>query len=364
VPLYHDMGLIWQVMLPLFVGAHSVLMPPAAFMQRPLGWLRALSDFRAEITCAPNFAFDLCVTRFRDEQMRGVDLSPLKVALNAAEPVQADTISRFTATFAAYGFDAGAMYPAYGLAEATLLVSGEPPGRPPVTRPVGRAALQAGRIAAPESEEDAHSLVACGHSLPGGRFAIVDPDRLEEKPAGIIGEIWASGPSIAQGYWRQPDATAATFQARIAGGDGAAWLRTGDLGVLDETGALYITGRIKDLIIIRGVNHYPQDIERTVQSAHPALRLDGGVAFSHVDETGTERLVVVQEIERAHRHDLDVADVVARIRAAISLNHEIAAHEIVLIRPALLPKTTSGKVQRAQARRLWLSGALNGEPPE
>ena len=362
VPLFHDMGLVMQVMQPLYVGAHSVLMPPAAFMQRPLSWLRAISAHRAEVTCAPNFAFDLCVSRFRPDQMDGIDLSCLKVALNGAEPVHAATIERFAATFAPYGFDPAAMYPGYGLAEGTLLVSGFRRGDGASWQPVSRAALQDGRAVAPGPAPDAdiQRAVACGRSLPGERVAIVDPERLTERQAGHVGEIWVSGPNVAQGYWQRPEATAAAFAARIAGAiDGAAWLRTGDLGFLDEAGGLYVTGRIKDVIVIRGANHYPQDIERTVQDAHPALRRDGGAAFSVLDEDGTERLVVVQEIDRTQRHGLDTEDVIACIRAAVATGHELALHDIALIRPSTLPKTTSGKTQRSLARRLWQDRALD-----
>jgi acyl-CoA synthetase (AMP-forming)/AMP-acid ligase II len=309
VPVYHDMGLMMGVIQPLYVGGLSVLMPPAAFMQRPLSWLRAISQFRAEVTSAPNFAFDLCVDRFRPEQMEGIDLSGWKVALNAAEPVQVDTIRRFAETFASYGFNAGTMYPGYGLAEATLLVTCSERGIGATTRRVSRATLQRGQAISPASSSDTHTTVACGHNLLGQRVAIVDPVTRQPLPTCSVGEIWASGDNITQGYWRNPAATEATFCARIAGADdNASWLRTGDLGFLDENGALYVTGRIKDLIIIRGVNHYPQDIERTVQNAHPALRRDWGAAFSVLDEHGVEKLVLVQEIERTQRHNLDLEE--------------------------------------------------------
>lgn len=357
VPLYHDMGLMMQVMQPLYVGAQSVLMAPAAFMRRPLQWLRAISTFRAEVTSAPNFAYDLCVTRFRPELMAGIDLSSCRIAMNAAEPVRADTIARFAATFAPYGFAADAMYPAYGLAEATLLVSGGVRGDGATTRAVSRASLKRGRAGAPTLAGDAQTIVGCGHVVAGQRAAIVDPESLRPLPARTIGEIWASGRNIAQGYWRNPAATEATFRARIAG-DGAVWLRTGDLGFLDDGGMLYVTGRIKDLIIIRGVNHYPEDIERTVQNAHPALRRDWGAAFAVADDQGVEKLVLVQEIERTHRKNLDLDEIVARIREAVATEHEIAVHDIALIRPATLPKTTSGKVQRQLARQLWTEGRL------
>jgi acyl-CoA synthetase (AMP-forming)/AMP-acid ligase II len=360
VPVYHDMGLMMGVMQPMYVGALSVMMAPAAFMQRPLNWLRAISTFGARVTSAPNFAFDLCVDRCRPELMDGIDLSCLKIALNGAEPLKADTVARFTETFAPYGFAPGAMYPGYGLAEATLLVTGGTRGEGASTRRVSRAGLQQGVARAPEGDADAQDSVACGRVLEGERIAIVDPDRFVALAAGVVGEIWVSGAHVTQGYWRNEPASAAAFPvAALGGGDAERWLRTGDLGFLDADGALHVTGRIKDLIIIRGVNHYPQDIERTMQTAHPALRRDWGAAFSVPDAHGVERLVVVQEVERTQRHDLDVDEILARIREAVATEHEVAIHAIALIRPASLPKTTSGKVQRARTRQLWLDGALD-----
>jgi acyl-CoA synthetase (AMP-forming)/AMP-acid ligase II len=358
VPVYHDMGLMMGVMQPLYLGAMSVLMAPAAFMQRPLNWLRTIHQYRAELTSAPNFAFDLCVSRFRADQMEGIDLSCWKVALNAAEPVHANTIARFTETFARYGFDPGTMYPGYGLAEATLLVSGGVRGEAPSSRAVSRASMLRGDVTEPKGTDDVQTLVACGRSMVGQQIAIVDADARSRVAACQLGEVWASGPHIAHGYWGNPAATVETFHARIVGSAEQNWLRTGDLGFLDEDGRLFITGRIKDLIIIRGANHYPQDIERTVQESHPALRRDCGAAFAILDQEGNEKLAVVQEIERTHRRDLDIDEVAGRIREAVTRQHEIAIETIALIPPATLPKTTSGKIQRSAARRLLLEGAL------
>lgn len=357
VPLYHDMGLILNALQALYVGATCVLMAPNAFMQRPLGWLRAISHYRAEVACSPNFGFGLCVNRYRADQMEGIDLSSLKIALNGAEPVHADTIERFVAKFAPHGFDPAAMYPAYGMAEATLLISGGRRGGGHVLRSLSRAALQAHAAASPTSPEDAQSMVGCGRALAGERIAIVDPDNHVRLPADRVGEIWVHGANVARAYWRNDEATREGLDAKIAGEDGA-WLRTGDLGFLDENGELFVTGRIKDLIIIRGINHYPQDIERTVQSLDDSLRDDGGAAFSIPDETGEETLVIVQEVERTARHTIDIAEIESRIREAIADAHELSARHIVLIRPGALPKTTSGKIQRKQARKLWLDGSL------
>jgi acyl-CoA synthetase (AMP-forming)/AMP-acid ligase II len=289
--------------------------------------------------------------------MEGVDLSCWKVALNAAEPLHADTIARFTGTFTPYGFDPGAMYAGYGLAEATLLVTGGRRGQAPYTRVVSRSALQEGEVA-PATEFDAQPVVSCGQTLVGQRVAIVDPDTYRRVAPQRVGEVWVSGPNVTRGYWRNQSATTETFRAQIADEPVCDWLRTGDQGFLDENGELFITGRIKDLIILRGMNHYPQDIERTVQESHPALRRDRGVAFAITGEDGNEKLAVVQEVERTYRKNLDSNEIVARIREAIARQHEIAVHAIALIPPATLPKTTSGKVQRSLAKKLWLEGAL------
>lgn len=359
VPHYHDLGLILNILQTLYVGAPCVLMAPVSFMQRPLGWLKAIHAYRAEVATGPNFAFDLCVLRFRPEQMQGLDLSSWKVVPNGAEPVRADTLHRFASTFAPYGFDAGALYPAYGLAEATLLVSAGRRGHGVLTREVSRAELQQGRAAPPARSEDAQVLVSCGHALVGERIAIVDPESRRRCGTHGIGEIWVNGPNVTKGYWQNAAATETTFRARIEGEGDDTWLRTGDLGFLSDTGDLFVTGRIKDVIIVRGMNHYPQDIENTVQNIHPALTRNGGAAFTSIDEDGREKLVVIQEVERRYRHHLANEDLVDSIREAVVDEHEINIDEILFIGPGALPKTTSGKIQRALTRKLWLAGQLD-----
>ncbi len=359
VPLYHDMGLILNALQAFYVGAPCVLMAPNGFMQRPLNWLRAIHTYKAEVACSPNFGYDLCVSRYRPEQMEGVDLSNWKIALNGAEPVRAETMARFIETFAPHGFDARAVFPAYGMAEATLLISGGGRGAGHVTRTVSQAALQAHHVAAPVDDADAQTLVGCGRALEGEQIAIVDPDQLRRLPVGQVGEIWVNGPNIARRYFRNEAATTSGLRARILGEDDASWLRTGDLGFLDDTGELFVTGRIKELIIIRGINHYPQDIEQTVQRLHPSLRQNGGAAFSVPDENGEEQLAIVQEIERTERNRIDAEELKGLIREGITDQHELFARHIELIRPGALPKTTSGKIQRGLARRLWLEGRLD-----
>jgi acyl-CoA synthetase (AMP-forming)/AMP-acid ligase II len=355
VPLYHDMGLILNVLQSLYLGSLCVLVAPVTFVQRPLTWLRAISDYRAEVAGAPNFAFDLCVQRFRADQVTGLDLSCWKLAFNAAEPVRADTIERFAATFGAYGFDPRAMYPLYGMAEATLLISSGQRGGGPVIRTVSLDAFRRNEVATAAGNDDAHRVVGCGRNIIGQRMAIVDPETRRQLGPDRIGEVWVAGPHVCKGYWRNPDATRSTFQACIEGDeDNEAWLRTSDLGFMDAQGELFITGRRKDVIIVRGMNYYPQDIENTVYDSHSALRRHCGAAFSVLTETNEEKIVLVQEVERTHRRDLDIEDIVACIREAVANEHEIALDAIVLIRPGAIPKTTSGKIQRSLARQMWL----------
>lgn len=364
IPLYHDLGLIMNLLQPIYLGAPCVLLTPSGFMHRPLNWLKAIAEHRAEVAAAPNFAFDLCVDRFRPDLMDGVDLSRWKIALNGAEPVRAATLARFNDTFAPYGFDPGSMRPAYGLAEATLLVSAGHRGNSARTRRVSSQALARGRVQVPTDDRDACEIVSCGAAMDGLNLLIVDPQTHHPLPNGEIGEIWIQGASVAQGYWERAAQTQETFQAspnrfktdKTSGEEG--WLRTGDLGHLDDRGELYVVGRIKDVIIVRGVNHYPQDIEASAALSHQALRRDHTAAFSILDDAGTERIVVVQEVERSQRHGLIEAEVVAAIQAAVVNNHDVALHQIVLIRPGALPKTTSGKVQRSLTRQLWLQGQL------
>ena len=340
LPHYHDMGLIMHLLQSLYLGALCVVMSPVAFLQRPLNWLRAIGDYRAEVSGGPNFGYDLCASRYRPEQMQGIDLSSWRVAVNGAEPVREDTLRRFAETFAPHGFSAETMHPAYGMAEATVLISA---GGNRSTRRLGPS----------------QTVVGCGRALDGERIAVVDPETRRRLEAGEIGEIWAAGPNVSRGYWRNPAATQENFGAAIAGEDEAVWLRTGDLGFLGDGGDLFVTGRIKDIVIVRGTNHYPQDIEHTVESADPALAAHGGAAFAVIDETGEERLVVVQEVERSQRRRAEPKALAARIREAVVAGHDIVPLAVALLRPGALPKTTSGKIQRAQARRLWLEGALD-----
>jgi len=360
VPHYHDMGLILNLLLPLYSGATSILMPPSGFMHRPLGWLRNIGRFGAEAAAAPNFAYDLCVDRFRPEQMEGIDLSGWRLAINAAEPVRAATLQRFATCFAPYGFRAESLRPCYGLAEATLMVSAPEASAGPLLKDLSVQALREREIAPPTSDTDTASNVCCGAAADGLEVAIVDPDTLRRLPSLQIGEIWVRGASIARGYWARPTDSEQLFHAAIAGEPSPAdgWLRTGDLGHLDPEMGLFILGRLKDVMIIRGVNHYPQDIEATAAEAHPALRRDHGAVFSIADPSGLEKVHLVQEVERTQRHMLDSRAIEAAIRAAVVKAHEVSIARIGLIKPGTLPKTTSGKTQRFRAKQLWIDNKL------
>ena len=282
------------------------------------------------------------------------------MALNGAEPVRAETIRTFDDTFAAHGFNSGTTFPAYGMAEATLLITGGRRGAGSVVRCVSKSSLQANIVRAPATADDSQAIVGCGRVLAGEQIAIVEPDSCKRLSAGQIGEIWVDGANVARSYWQKPEASRASLNAQIAGeDDGTMWLRTGDLGFVDETGELFVTGRIKDLIIIRGINHYPQDIEYTVQGVHPALRPNCGAVFTLPDEHDGEALVIVQEVERTERRRIDPAEIEGLIRENVSEQHGLFARHIALIRPGTLPKTTSGKIQRSLTRQLWLNDGLD-----
>ena len=272
LPLYHDMGLIGTILHPMYVGCPSILMAPIAFLQRPYRWLQAISRYGATISCGPNFAYDLCIRKITPAQRATLDLSSWKMAFNGAEPIRHDTLERFAETFASCGFRHEVFYPCYGLAEATLIVTGGQQATRPVAHTVQKLALEQQQLAVPANDmAAAQTLVGCGQALSTQQqIVIVDPDSQTLCPPDHIGEIWVAGPSVAQGYWNRPAETAETFQAYLLTGEGP-FLRTGDLGFL-HAGELFITGRRKDVIIIRGSNHYPQDIELTVERSHPALR--------------------------------------------------------------------------------------------
>jgi 8-amino-7-oxononanoate synthase len=357
LPSYHDMGLIGGILQPLYIGCPNVLMSPMSFLQKPFRWLSAISRFRGTTSGGPNFAYDLCVRKITPEQRKTLDLSSWRVAFNGAEPVRAETLDAFAEAFEPCGFRRDAFYPCFGLAEATLIVSGGHVHAPPIIRTFDAAALARNEVldAAPD-EEGTRALVGCGENLPDQRIVIVDPETLTACAPGRIGEVWVYGPSMAQGYWQETEATERVFRARLRDTGEGPFLRTGDLGFLQD-GELFITGRLKDLIIVHGVNYYPQDIERTVQESHPRLRPDCGAAFTVEEKKGRERLVVVQEVERHKQSNL--TGVFDEIRRAVAAEHELALDVIVLIRAGSVPKTSSGKIQRHACRNGYLANALD-----
>ncbi len=358
LPAYHDMGLICGILGAVYEGGHSVLMSPTSFLHRPIRWLQAISKYQAEVSGAPNFAFELCVRKTKPEERAQLDLQSWRVAFCSAEPVRPETLERFTQAFAPAGFSSESFYPCYGLAEATLMAAGNRgPGGVAVKR-VLRAALAEHCWADAQDDPESHvqRMVGCGGELLDQRLAIVDPHTRLRTNRHAIGEIWTKGPCVAQGYWGREEETQHVFRARLADTGDGPYLRTGDLGFMHE-GQLFVTGRVKDVIIIRGRNHYPQDIEHTAEKAHPALAYGAGAAFA-IESNNQERLIVVHEIDRHHR-DTDFDDVIRRIRAAVADEHELEVAGVALIRQAGLPRTTSGKKQRVRCRELYLASELN-----
>ncbi len=354
LPLYHDMGLFGNLLQPAFVGCSCVLFSSVEFFEKPLRWLQAITQFRACTSGAPDFAFDLCVRRVTAAEQAGLDLRTWRVAFNGAEPVRADTLRRFSSAFASCGFREEAFYPCYGLAEATLFVAGGEAENAPRVLAVDAQALQIDQIREPRCAADRRELVSCGAASAGGHVAIVDPRGQEPLPEGRIGEIWVSGPNVAAGYFAKEEATRATFGVELRGERHTRYLRTGDLGCLLD-GELFVTGRLKDLIILRGRNYYPQDIERAAEQAHSAIRVGGCAAFlAPVAEQ--EQLVLVCEVE--HRRRLDAAAAADAVRRAIAARLDVGVNTIVFVRPGQVPKTTSGKTRRMECRRLFAEGSL------
>ncbi|MFF0039146.1 fatty acyl-AMP ligase [Streptomyces mirabilis] len=346
LPVYHDMGLIGPVLNTVHLGATATLFSPLHFLQRPARWLTALSRYRPHTSGGPNFAYELCLKHATPELLDGLDLGRWKVAFNGAEPVRAATLRRFTETFAPAGFRREALYPCYGLAEATLIVTGGSVDTPPTL------------AAAPGSERHVGAAdaaaVGSGRPIPGTTVVIADPERREELPEGEVGEIWVSGAGVAKGYWRNALATRDTFGATLKGRPDR-FLRTGDLGFLRE-GELFVTGRLKDLMVIDGRNHYPQDLELSAEMSHGALRPGCTAAFSVDGGVEGEQPVIVAET--APDAAVDSERITEVIRSAIGEAHGLAVRDVVLVHPGTIPKTSSGKIQRHASRAAYLADAL------
>jgi len=356
LPMYHDMGLIGGILQPLYGGFPCIIMPPASFLQRPYRWLQAISKYQGTTSGGPNFAYELCTQKITPEQKQTLDLSSWNVAFNGAEPIRHDTLERFAAAFAECGFRKEAFYPCYGMAETTLMVSGVDKATAPTIKTVQKSALESNRVV--ESylkDENIYHFVSCGRVIPEQEVVIANPETLNSCQSDEIGEIWVSGPSVGQGYWNRLQETEETFGAYLSDTGKGPFLRTGDLGFLDNQ-ELFITGRAKDLIIIRGRNIYPQDIELTAERSHASLRSGANAAFT-VEVNREERLVVVQELEFRAKPNLE--EVTSAIRQAITEEHEVQVYGVVLIKPGSIPKTSSGKIQRRATRAQFENNQLN-----
>jgi acyl-CoA synthetase (AMP-forming)/AMP-acid ligase II/3-oxoacyl-(acyl-carrier-protein) synthase/acyl carrier protein len=355
LPLFHDMGLVGALLAPLSWGGTSVLMEPGAFMQKPVRWLQAISRYRGAASAAPSSAYEACVEKINEKERIELDLSCWRIAMNGSEPIRPRTMRRFQLAFEANGFRAEAMRPVYGMAESTLLIAGQAAGTLPRVQLFDAAAMSHG-FAQQANTSDTRELVACGHAWGPHRIRIAHAKSGAPCADGEIGEILVSGPSVSQGYWNRPDESQQSFHARLAGDD-ASWLRTGDLGLLDA-GDLFISGRLKDLIIVQGRNLYPQDLEATVEESDPALMPNACAAFA-IEREGQEHVVVACEVRRTAVRGLQPDAVAAHVRRALSEEHDAALHEIVFLLPASIPRTSSGKVQRGAARRKYLQGELD-----
>jgi acyl-CoA synthetase (AMP-forming)/AMP-acid ligase II/acyl carrier protein len=374
LPNFHDMGLIDSIIQPIYTGFLGVLMSPVAFLQRPMRWLSAISRYRATHAGGPNQGYELCVRKITEEQINQaitkeqieqkeqIDLSCWQSAYTGAEPIRRSTLDQFTTKFQSLGFQSKFFYPCYGMAESTLMISGGMVDAEPVYCAIAPEAIEKKQVVPiTENNLNAKHFVSVGKAWLNTKIAIADPDTLIECQPDRIGEIWISGGSVAMGYWQQPAITQATFQAKLLNNQGEQsaenWLRTGDLGFVLED-ELFIAGRLKDLLILWGRNHYPQDIELTVQTSHPALRIDAGAAFA-IEYDHQECLVIVQEVERTALAKLDIDQVFGAIRQMVSEQHEISVLAIALIKPASIAKTSSGKIQRQVCRQRFLEGTLD-----
>ncbi len=355
LPTYHDMGLVGGVLESVFIGRPVVLMSPMAFLQKPIRWFRTISRYRATTSGGPNFAYQLCVDKITDEELEGVDLSSWQTAFNGAEPVRAATLHQFTERFAKAGFARSAFLPCYGMAETTLIVTGGPQADPPVIRTFDSQALDLQQVVPCQRDDsNARELVASGQVLPGERLLIVNPEARTPLAEDQIGEIWINSSSVGQGYWEREEITEETFCAQLADGQGP-YLRTGDLGFLHE-GQLFVAGRLKDMIIVRGVNRYPQDIEQTVEQAHDIMQSGLIAAFADSAED-RERLIIAAEVQ-TRREETNWDEVIVAVRRAVAQQHELPPEAVVLVRFGTLPRTSSGKIQRHACRDEFARGSL------
>ena len=358
LPMFHDMGLIGGVMQPLYLGSSAILMSPIALAQKPFLWLQAISRYRATTSGGPNFAYDLLCHKVTEEQRANLDLSCWQVAFSGAEPVRAETLENFSKLYSPYGFNPQAFYPCYGMAEATLFITGGDAEQKPKTIYIDGHALAEDRIVIVDKKQDnAKSFVSCGRTWLGDKIKIVDTESLTECASGRVGEIWVAGNGIGQGYWQQIEQTERTFQACLTGDGAGYFLRTGDLGFIQDE-ELYITGRIKDIMILLGRNHYPQHIETTVENSHPVLRPNHGAAFS-IDVNGEEQLIVAHEVNRTSLRNLNVDEVIGAIRQTVAEQNLANVYGVALLKTGTIPKTSSGKIQRRACQSKFLDRTLD-----
>jgi len=357
LPAYHDMGLIGGILAPLYGGCSTVLMSPSEFIQRPVKWLELITKYSATISGGPNFAYDACVARISDRHLEDLNLKSWRVAFNGAEPIRAETVDRFAAKFTRCGYDANAIFPCYGLAESTILVTCKGETHQYARVMLDREALKEGRAVESPESRSGRSLSGCGGPNPDHDVAIVNPDTKQRCSETEVGEVWVSGPSVCRGYWNRDEETLATFSAELEGVPDKRFLRTGDLGLF-RGGQLYITGRLKNIVIIRGLNYACEDIEDLAQASHQAVTATPGAAFG-VENPKGEDLIVTQEIDRGYIDNVDRAEVAAAIQESIVLHYGIRASEVVLLQSGTLPRTTSGKVRRQKARDLYVAGKLS-----
>ncbi|MDD1515224.1 fatty acyl-AMP ligase [Priestia megaterium] len=365
LPMYHDMGLIGNILQPLYLGAKCIFMSPMDFLQKPFRWLSAISKYKATISGGPNFAYDLCLKKITDEQKVQLDLSSWEVAFNGAEPVRYETIQKFAQAFKDCDFKLNQFFPCYGMAEATLFITGNEKLTKPVSKGFCKESLLENKaIERPLNSEDSVKLVGCGMTWLDQKVEIVNTDSLSKCASNEIGEIWVKGDSIAKGYFGRKQETNYAFNNTVKDTNENGFLRTGDLGFFHE-GQLFVTGRLKDVIVLRGKNHYPQDIELTVEKADQAIISEASAAFS-VDINGEEKLIIVAEIERKYRprphkeRELKgyLDSVLRNIRQQVMEEHEVQPYTIYLLKTSSIPKTSSGKIQRSACKNAYLNNGL------
>lgn len=355
LPLFHDMGLVGNVLQPLWLGITCIHMSPLEFVQKPVRWLRAISDYKGTTSGGPTFGYAHCLARIKEEDCAGLDLSSWRLAYCGAEPVNAQVLDAFAQRFAPYGFNASSFYPCYGMAETTLIVTGPTAGRGMRKLRIDRQALADGKVKLSVEGTPSDIYVSNGKAINGQRVLIVHPEGGDTLAENQVGEVWVAGNSIAAGYLNNPSATAERFACQPEG-DNADFYRTGDLGFLRDE-ELYITGRLKDVIILRGRNYYPQDIEQVAYGAVAGLKEGCGVAFSN-NADPEEQLIIVYEVEKNHINTLDKASVTTRIRQAVINHFGVSPHEVILIKPKGIPKTSSGKLRRSALAQLFRQGVL------